>query len=137
VSFFFSFFATPNQTLLLDFLISSAYVLVSRKFTMRYGRKEFKDYWKPSNLRGSDFFSVSFESPWAWWTALGYTLSVSVFFVVDKFNMLVIPSRFFRHHALVDQVLSSPSLQSKLVSILSPCIISPIWEEFLYRGISC
>lgn len=100
----------------------------------RYGRKERKGYYKLATLEESDFYSFSFRSQWAWWAALGYLLSVSVFFFVDKLNMIILPSRFFRHHSLVEQVLSSPSLPSKLVALISPCIIAPIWEEVLYRG---
>ena len=104
------------------------------KPALRYGRKETKEYYKAVSLKGSDFYSLSLSSQWAWWVALGYSLSVTVFFIVDKLNMIILPSRFFRYHPLIDQVLSSPSLTTKVVSLISPCIIAPIWEEVLYRG---
>ena len=111
----------------------------------RYGVKRPKGTFKPVKVGGSDWFTVQFKDfsqyfRWIWWTVGGYCISILAVRMVDSAIGYFSPVVMNDNSNMVEDILTTlmhpenGSIAAMLIGAFTPCIVGPVWEEFLFRG---
>lgn len=116
-----------------------------KPIVFRYGKKRPKGTFKPVKVGGSDWFTVQYKDfsqyfRWIWWTVGGYCISILAVRMVDLAISQMSPVVLTDHSNMVEDIMTTlmhpenGSISAMLIGAITPCIIGPIWEEFLFRG---
>lgn len=135
----------PDTTDSDDSIVITPDVSITKPRIFRYGAKRAKGTFKPVKVGGSDWFTVQYKDfsqyfRWIWWTVGGYCISVFAVRLVDLALAHFFPVIMTSNSDLVEDVMTTlmhpenGSISAMLVGAFTPCVIGPIWEEFLFRG---
>jgi len=104
----------------------------------RFGRAQVASFWKAESEQGSDWWTISKETNWAWWVCFGYSISLLVFRLSDWANLRFMPSSWFENESFFAQTLLSQESNDGLalaITATATCFSAPLWEELFYRGL--
>jgi len=116
----------------------------------RYGAKRPKGTFKPVKVGGSDWFTLQYKDfsqyfRWIWWTVGGYCISILAVRLVDStigyFSPVTTTMMSNDNNSnMMEDIMTTlmhpenGSIISMVVGAFTPCIVGPVWEEFLFRG---
>lgn len=101
---------------------------------------QLADTWKARKAGGSDWMTWSWKTSWVWWVIGGYSVSLSLFKLVDWINMSIMPAALFEQGSAISDIVAdhydyNGHFAAVVVGALAPCLTAPVWEEVLYRAL--